>query len=88
MAFILYPISELCMNKFLTVKQRLRRNCKKLKTKVGDRRVLSNNQLHMEVILIAFCVLGILWKTAGILVQRGVRQAERAEEDAIALARQ
>ena len=42
----------------------------------------------MEVILIAFCVLGVLWKVAGILVQRGVRQAERAEEDAIALARQ
>ena len=73
------------MNKFLTVKQRLRRTCKKLKTKVVGVMVLANNQLHMEVIIIAVCVLGLLWKTAGIMVQRGVRQAERAEEDALAL---
>lgn len=73
------------MNKFSTVRQNFRRNCEKLKTKVDGVMVLANNQLHMEIIIIAVCVLGLLWKTAGIMVQRGVRQAERAEEDALAL---
>ena len=73
------------MNKFSTVRHNFRRNCEKLKTKVVGVMVLANNQLHMEVIIIAVCVLGLLWKTAGIMVQRGVRQAERAEEDALAL---